>query len=696
MPLRVGVDVGGTFTDLVALDEERGTLKRVKVPSVPSAPERGVAAALDALLAEDRAEEIMLVTHATTLATNALLGQLNLELPRVALLTTEGFRDVLEIGRQNRSDVYDLFVRRPRPLVARVDRIGVRERVDALGQVLVALDDGAIRDAIEQVRRRSGVDSVAISFLHAYANGTHERQIGDAVKAALPHVHVSLSSDVDPAFREYERTSTTVVNAALVPLVGEYLERLAGVLRERAVHAPLYVMQSSGGMASARAAQQRPAAIIESGPASGVIGAAFLARSLGISNALSFDMGGTTAKAGTIADGVAQVTNEFEAAGRTHSGRAIRGSGYPVRFPFVDLAEVSAGGGTIAFVDDGGALRVGPLSAGADPGPACYGTSTLPTVTDANVVLGRLNPRALLGGRMRIDAQRACEAIESLILALGGLDRDEVAAGIIALIDDAMAKTLRIVTIERGLDPRDFTLIAFGGGGPLHACALAAELAIERVIVPPAPGLFSAFGLLAADVSVATVRSIVVPDCEPSEPWIESLFAGAEEDGRSSLRRQGVAEDAVHFVREIDARYGGQSFELTIPARRPFDEAAREALSVAFHNRHERVYGYASRDGRVELVNVRSTAVGALPKPEPHRAETLAPREPVAGARVLLRNVYFVGGGRVATPVYDRGTLVAGNGFDGPAVVEQFDATTLVPPGWRAEVDAHANLVLER
>jgi N-methylhydantoinase A len=696
MPLRMGIDVGGTFTDLVVLDEERGSLERVKVPSVPSAPERGVAAALDALRVQDRAREIALVTHATTLATNALLGQLNLELPRVALLTTEGFRDVLEIGRQNRSDVYDLFVRRPRPLVDRCDRIGVRERVDARGDVLVALDDDAIREAVEHLRGRDGVESLAISFLHAYANGAHERRMGDAVKAALPDVHVSLSSEVDPAFREYERTSTTVVNAARVPVVRGYLERLATVLRERRVHAPFYVMQSSGGMAAARAVQDRPAAIIESGPASGVIGAAFLARTLGIADALSFDMGGTTAKAGTIAGGETQVTSEFEVAGRTHSGRAVRGSGYPVRFPFVDLAEVSAGGGTIAYVDDGGALRVGPLSAGADPGPACYGRSTRPTVTDANVVLGRLNQRALLGGTMPIDALRARAAIDSLLPALGGLSRDALAAGIVALIDDAMARSLRIVTIERGWDPRDFTLIAFGGGGPLHASALAAALGIGRIMVPPAPGLFSAFGLLAADVTAVSVRSIVEGRVEPGPSSVDALFRDAEERGRASMRLQGVADEAVRLVREVEARYAGQSFELTVPARAPFDEPARSALIDAFHDKHERVYGYASRDERVELVNVRSTAVGSLPKPALPAAESSAPSEPAAGALLERRDVFFAECGRVATPVYRRDHLQPGNWFDGPAIVEEYDATTLVHPGWRADVDAYGDLVLAR
>jgi N-methylhydantoinase A len=696
MALRVGVDVGGTFTDLVALDEERGTLVRVKVPSVPAAPEQGVLAALEGLLADVDAAAIGLVSHSTTIATNALLGQMGLELPRVALFVTEGFRDVIEIGRQNRSEVYNPNVVRPTPLVARADRIPVRERMDFRGRPLTPLEPVAVDAAVEELRCRDGVAAVAVSFLHAYANDAHERALGQALRAAFPYVELSLSSEIDPAYREYERTSTTVVNAVLLPLVRRYLWRLADALRTRGVRGQLYVLQSGGGMATSEAAAARPATIIESGPASGVIGAAFLARALGVANVLSFDMGGTTAKAGTVVDGVPRVVGEFEAAGRTHSGRAVRGSGYPVRFPFVDLAEVSAGGGTIAFVDEGGALRVGPLSAGADPGPAAYGKSMRPTVSDADVVLGRLNPRALLGGAMPIDAARANVAIGSLVPAMRGLGVDETAAGIVALIDHEMAKILRIVTLERGYDPRDFTLVAFGGSGPLHACALAEELGIARVIVPPAPGLFSAYGLLVADVTASSVRSIVPGHGDPPAASIDALFARAEGEAQASLREQGVPDEAVRLVRAVEARYAGQSFELTLPAPRPFDDAASQAIVAAFHDRHERVYGYASRGERVEFVNARATAVGELPKPTLRRVTLAAPSAPSDGALLERRKVFFTGHGRLLTPIYDRALLVGGDCFNGPAVVEQYDACTLVPPDWSARVDEFEDLVLDR
>ena len=694
MTMRVGVDVGGTFTDLVALDETTGMLTKIKVPSTPLDPERGVIAAVNRLIEKSGPAAIGIVAHSTTIATNALLGQIHLDLPRVALLTTAGFRDVLEIGRQNRSEVYNLFVRRPRPLVERGDRIGVRERLDAAGMPIVPLDEAAIDAALLEIERR-GVNAVAVSFLHAYRNPAHERAMGDALRARFAHIDVSLSSDIDPEYREYERTSTTVVNALLIPLVRTYLERLANALERAQVTAPLYVMQSGGGMASVEEAAARPATLIESGPASGVIGAAYIGRLLGIDNVLSFDMGGTTAKAGTIAGGEPQVTAEFEAAGRTHSGRAVHGSGYPVRFPFIDLAEVSAGGGTIAFIDAGGALRVGPLSAGADPGPAAYGKGDQATVTDANVVLGRLNPRALLGGEMPIEADRSRAAIAALVPHLGGLSIDEAAAGIVHLIDMEMAKILRIVSIERGHDPRGFAMLAFGGGGPLHACALAGELHVARVIVPANPGLFSAFGLLTADVRSTAVQSIVALAYGFDAACAEAVFAHLESDGAQRLRRQNVAPDAMVFVRELDMRYAGQSFELQVPARAPFDDAALADAIIAFHERHERTYGYASRTEAVEIVNARVTSVGQGEKPVLARAADLAPPAPPADAQLETRAVYFTGHGRIATPVWQRERLLPGNRFAGPAVVEQYDSCTLVPPGWCAQVDPYGHIVIE-
>jgi N-methylhydantoinase A len=663
------------------------------VPSTPLAPEEGVIEALTMLLEEVEPNDVAFLSHSSTMATNALLGQINLELPPTALLTTEGFRDVLEIGRQNRSEVYNLFVQRPKPLVERHLRFGVRERMDPFGAEIAPLDRASLNGALNALEK-GGVKAVAVCYLHAYANDAHERATLAALHDRFPHLPVSISSDVDPEYREYERASTTVVNAVLGPLVRGYLERLASRARLLKLDAPIYVMQSSGGMAALEAVAERPATMIESGPASGVIGAAYLGRALAIENVLSFDMGGTTAKAGTITGSEPQLTTEFEAAGRTHSGRAVKGSGYPVRFPFIDLAEVSAGGGTIAAAD-GGTLRVGPLSAGADPGPAAYGRGMQPTVTDANIVLGRLNPRALLGGAMKIDAARSRRALEALLPELPELDLDGLAAGIVKLVDTEMAKILRIVTVERGLDPREFTLMAFGGGGPLHACALADELSIPRIVVPPNPGLFSAYGLLAADVRATLVRSFVALADELKHAAIEDAFAEMESRGRAGLLRQGVGVNDVAFLRELDVRYFGQSFELTISAETPFEADAYERARRRFHERHRKTYGYESPDEPLEIVAARVTAIGAVRKPTLSADAKAPPSAPSRDALLERRSVY-VADGRVETPVYDRTQLPAGTRWEGPALVEQYDSCTLVAPGWRARVDGLGDFILEK
>lgn len=671
--LRIGIDVGGTFTDLVAVDARSGERVVLKCASTPEAPERGVLDAVDLLFARyPQTPPIEYLAHSTTIATNALLGQMHLELPRVALVTTFGFRDVIEIGRQNRSEVYDLFVTRPKPLVAREDRIGVRERVDYRGEVLEPLEPAEIDRAISQLRERN-VEAVAVALLHAYANDAHERALCDAIASALPDAYVCRSSEVDPEYREYERFSTTVVNAALMPIVRGYLERLAGALRERGIDAPVYVMQSNGGMAAADRIALRPASMIESGPASGVIGAAHLARQANVERALSFDMGGTTAKAGTIVDGVVQIATEFEAAGTTHSGRSVKGSGYPVRFPFVDLAEISAGGGTIAWVDGAGSLRVGPISAGADPGPACYGRSDRATVTDANVVLGRLNREALVGGTFPIDARRSREAMERIGTRIG-LSVEETAAGIVRIVDAQMAKVLRIVTVERGLDPRDFAMVAFGGNGPVHACALATELGMTRVVVPHDPGVFSAFGLLVAELRASFVRPVLSDAAASVDERLRALFAELEDEAERELAAQGVAQTAMTFSREYDARYRGQSFEIDVEGG-----GGMESVIARFHRKHERRYGYAVPDEAVELVNARLTARGTL---APFAAAPpAAPQAPQPAQRDV-----WIDTGYVSAAVHRRATLRAGERIAGPALIEQYDTCTYVAPHWQAVV----------
>ncbi|MDQ2993296.1 MAG: hydantoinase/oxoprolinase family protein [Candidatus Eremiobacteraeota bacterium] len=670
--MRVAIDVGGTFTDLVAVGA--GGTVALKVATTPRAPEAGVLAALTALAERGvPLASIERIGHATTIATNALLGQMHLELPRVVFVTTDGFRDVIEIGRQNRSAVYDLFVTRPTPLVAREDRIGVRERMDYRGQPLLALEDAEIARIVEQVRMRNP-GAIAIGFLHAYANDAHEARMEAALAAALPGVPIARSSIVNPEYREYERFSTTVVDAALLPIVRRYLDDLSAALAAREVRAPLYVMRSDGGMTRADAAAAQPAALIESGPAGGAIAAASLARRLQIADVLSFDMGGTTAKAGTIAGGRVQLASEFEAAGGTHSGRSIKGSGYPVRFPFVDLAEISAGGGTIAFVDAGGSLRVGPLSAGADPGPACYGRASNATVTDANVVLGRLNQTHLLGGTFPIDATRSRAAIASIAEAIG-TTVEAAAAGIVTLVDAQMAKVLRIVTVERGLDPRAFTLVAFGGNGALHACALASDLGIARILVPPRPGLFSADGLLAADLRASYAAPVLRACAELRASDLSAVLDPLEARARADVRAQGAGDAGIRVEREADARYRGQSFELAVPC-----DGDPLAVAEAFHQAHEGRYGYATRAETVELVNLRVVAAATLGQTYTERAPTGAhPSAP------RMRDVFLDGAYR-AVALYQRTELRDGLAMAGPALIEQYDAVTYVAPAWTARV----------
>jgi N-methylhydantoinase A len=585
-----------------------------------------------------------------------------LELPRVALVTTKGFRDVVEIGRQNRPRLYDPFFEKPRPLVPRDLRFEVDERVDFRGSILKPLD---VRE-LESLGSRLGalgVESVAIVFLHSYANPVHEVL---AEKVLSKYVrYVSPSYRVAPEPREYERTSTTVVNATLMPIVSGYLERLSSGLRELGVTG-LSIMSSSGGLVTVEEAMARPVQIVESGPAAGVIATAELSRMLGIPRAISFDMGGTTAKAGTVVDFEVEVTSEYEVGGEAHHGRIVKGSGYPIRFPFVDLAEVSAGGGSIIWRDDVGALRVGPISAGADPGPVCYGRGGVrPTITDANLALGRIGDY-MLGGAMKLDRGASIKALQ----ALG--DPEVVAWEAISIANLEMARAIRLVTVERGLDPADFTLVAFGGAGPQHAVEIAEELGVRSVVVPPHPGLFSALGLLLADWRFEA-RVAYPVDLEEAYLKLEGELLG----------RLGRVD---YFVRYADVRYEGQGWELTVPVSRP---ARLDDVRRAFEEKHLATYGFTLEDRSVEVVVARVFAVIRRVKPSLPKPRALG--EP----RVrVVRKVYFKDGW-VNTPVYWRDDLPVGYKIEGPAIVEEYDSTTVIPPGWVAVVGGHGELRIE-
>jgi N-methylhydantoinase A len=686
---RVSVDVGGTFTDLVALDEETGRVENIKVPSIPRNPERGVTDALGRWLEGHRADQVRLVGHATTIATNALLGQVDLEVPKVALITTKGFRDVVEIGRQRRSEVYNLFFQRPPQLVERRLRFEVEERIEHYGVVTGELDEKQLGTVLGEIERL-GVSSIAISFLNSYANPTHEERALALAKEKKTISYLTSSSSISNEYREYERTSTAVVNAALMPIIHKYLRQLTEDLHGLGVNAPLYVMKSNGGLSTAVNVSEKPAMIVESGPAAGVIAAAWLGELAGAGDIISFDMGGTTAKAGTVRGRMPEVVPEYEVAGHIHMGRLVKGSGYPVRFPFIDLAECSSGGGTIAWADEGGALRVGPTSAGAYPGPACYGRGgTQPTITDANLLLGRLNSNNLLSGGMPIYPEKGKTALEELGDKVG-LGAEETAISIIRIANSMMGKILRIVSVERGYDPRGFTLVAFGGAGPMHICPLAEELEVNKIIVPPNPGMFSALGLLTADLFHDYVRPVVKRVSQLDASDVEAAFRNMEADGRATLGAEGVPGVNMSFLRQADLRYMGQSYEITVHAPKRIDGESLAATVIQFHVRHAEAYGYSAEAEPVELVNLRLRAIGSIPKPELMGGK----KENVEADGV--RRVYFeTHGGWTLIPVVQRGEGWKGI-LEGPAIVEQYDATTVVYPGWRVETDGVGNLVIGR
>ena len=692
--LRIGIDIGGTFTDAALVDGETGAIRVVKVLTTPEDPAQGFMAALERGLAECQAtgRDVAAVVHATTVATNAIIEG---KTARVGMLVTRGFRDILEIGRQIRSRLYDVHLQKPAPLVPRRFSLEVTERLDHEGRVLQPLDLDEVRQAARRLRQE-GVEAVVVCLLHSYLNPAHERAVAEIVRTELPDVFLSVSSDVCPEYREYLRASTTAVNAAVMPIVSRYVDALESRLHALGAVAPFYVMQSNGGVMTSSSAKARPVYMVESGPAAGVIAAGAIAAPYGYKNVMSFDMGGTTAKVGLIQDGQLRLSTEIEVGAQsvTPLGEG-RGGGYPIRTPVIDLVEVGAGGGSEAWIDAGGALRVGPRSAGARPGPACYGRGgTTPTITDANLVLGRLNPAFFLGGEMALDAGAARKAIADRVAAPLALDPIAAAAGIVEIANAHMIGAMRLVSVQRGYDPRQFVLVAFGGAGPLHANALARELGIPAVLVPPNPGIASAVGMLMTDLrhEFVTTRRVRLDALTPEA--LESLFADFLVEGSARLDRDGVPASDRQMLRSVDLRYHGQSFELSIavPAG-SLTVADVERLRAEFDAAHERAYGYAAPEDAVELVNVRLAAIGVTPRPR--RAPLPPGGRDAAKALKGTREVWFaeIGGWR-NTNVLDRAKLLSGNVIGGPAIVEEHDASTLVHPGWEATVDQHGNLVV--
>ena len=686
------VDIGGTFTDVIALDVETGEVVREKVLSTPREPEIAMLGAISDVLKRIKGKEVEFIVHASTIATNAILGQVGLELPKCAMLTTKGFRDIIVIGRQQRPELYNIFFQKPRELIQRKYRFEIEERTGPDGSEITPLNQEDVKRAISKIKE-GGIKAVAICFLNSYANPTHEIRTKNLVEKECK-VFTVASSEICPEYREYERFSTAVVNAVLMPIVSSYLERLRQGLEELGLKCPLLMMKSSGGLISSQKTVRMPAAIIESGPAAGVIAATFYAELIDLENILSFDMGGTTAKAGTIVNRTPEVTREYEVGGRTHKGRLVKGSGYPVRFPFIDLAECSAGGGTIAWVDEGGFLRVGPISAGSDPGPACYGKGGInPTVTDANVVLGRLNPRYLLGGALKIHKELAEKAIKEKICDCLGLDLVEAASGVIEIVNSEMSRILRIMSVERGLDPREFALMAFGGAGPMHACWLAEELSINLIIIPPDPGLFSAWGLMSADVTHEVSKPLMTTSIDHER--LEDLFESLEKEAREVLLEQGIKEGKIFLSRELDVRYLGQSYELQVSVPPELNKNSLNKVIEAFHEKHRRTYGYYMHDEEVEFVNARVKAIGRIIRPNIPK-QPLQCAVPDENSILGHRYVHFREEGFHKTPIYIRERLKPGNVIEGPAIIEQYDTTTVIPPEWSAKVDEFGSLKVMR
>ncbi len=679
--MRIAIDTGGTFTDCVYL--RGGRLEILKVPSTPRKPSEAIAHALDRIRESGADLASLELVCGTTVGTNALLQRKG---GRVTLVTTAGFEDVLEIGRQARPQLYNLLFEKAEPLVPQARRLGLRERLDSDGRVLLApsrAETARIRRAIA----RSGAESVAVCLLFSFVNPAHEKLLARAL--APMRLPVSLSMKILPEYREFERTSTTVVNAYLVPVMSGYLSEIERIAEARSWSSPanskraktgrrysrVRIMQSNGGILSARAAAREPVRTILSGPAGGVLGAQYVAEAAGFDRIITFDMGGTSTDVALMDSGSGEtlaITSESVV------------SGMPVAVPMLDIHTVGAGGGSIARFDRAGALRVGPESAGAEPGPICYGSGEKATVTDANLILGRIPESGLLGGEFKLDLPRARSYMNRQRGPMPSADA--FAQGIVDVANAVMEKAIRVISVERGYDPRDYALVAFGGAGALHACELAAALEIPRVLVPCFPGALSALGILRADVTKDLSRTVrlEVQSAGKAMADLHHAFATLEKEGRKQMRAEGFSSGPTQVRRSLDMRYAGQSYELNVPFNAEFISA--------FHRAHEKRYGYFDRARACEVVNVRARFTGRTPKPA---LPKLKPGGPSAARTLVSKSEVLFHGLRKLTPIYDRAKLRAGNRIPGPAIVTEYSATTLIPPEWSGRVDRYGNLILE-
>lgn len=676
--MHIGVDTGGTFTDLVVFDPATGQLDTHKVSSTPDNPALAVLQGVQDLLQKHQQPtgKVQYLVHGTTVATNAVLQS---KWAKSALITTEGFRDVLEIGRQNRPELYNFFTVKPEPLVPRHLRLEVAERLDYQGKVIRELDETKVNQLADFLVE-SGVDSVAIVFLFSYLNPAHEQKVRDLLQEKL-NIPIVLSSETLPEFREYERTSTTVLNAALVPVVDRYLQALDQETKNLGIEKDWRIMQSNAGITSAAFARTMPVTLLLSGPAGGVEGSRFVGQQTGHLNLITLDMGGTSCDVSLIHQGQPKLTSEGQIADR------------PLRVPMVDMETIGAGGGSLAWMDAGGALRVGPQSAGAQPGPVCYGRGgTQPAVTDAQLALGRLNPETALGDIPRLDIEASKAAIEAHIAKPLGMTLEEAASGILAVADAHMERAIRLISIERGHDPRQFALLGFGGAGPLHSEALAKRLNIPTVIIPNSAGVLSAFGLLTADLVHTFVQTVLQKQDAVEWHQVNSIYQNFKAEAQQRLASDGIEPGNMVFQPSMDMRYQGQSFEINVEvADQPLNENDFAGIAKIFHEAHQMLYGYADEGEPLEVVNLRLKAVGPMDKPNFPEQRT----EQAESNLISRRQVFFEETGWVDCPCYERESILHPMTFSGPAILEGKESTVVIYPNRVVKADPYGHLIVE-
>jgi N-methylhydantoinase A len=682
--MRISIDVGGTFTDVVLIDDATGQIHYTKVLTTHHNLAEGVIAGIDRILqmVAISFDQVDYLVHGTTIGTNALIERKG---ARTGLITTEGMRDILDIGRIERPDagLYDIFVDTPQPLVPRYLRREVKERVSAEGAVVIPLDEGTARQEVRFLKEQA-VESIAVCFLFSFRNPAHEQRVREICQEMFPGATVSISSEIAPEFREFERTSTTVISAYLQPVLDRYLDNLEGQLKARYGQVDLRIMQASGGSMTTEDARGRAVNVVNSGPAGGALAAAYVGTLSGDEQIIGVDMGGTSFDIGLIDRGEPRVAPESQF------------EGFPVKIPILDVHAIGAGGGSLAWVDQGGALNVGPESAGSEPGPACYGLGgERPTVTDANLVLGRLNADYFLGGEMKLYPQLAGKAIQEHVAKPLGVSLEEAASGIIRVVNANMVRGISVSSTERGFDVREFALLPFGGAGPLHAVELAEDLGMSRVVIPMYPSTLSAVGLLVANTrhDYVTTMAKSQEDLVPGE--VLAAFKELEAQGRAQLEAQNVPDDLTEIQWSADIRYAGQSYELNTPVTRQetLTQADLDEVIDRFHQLHYRIYAYGSAEETVEFINLRVGAIGKVPKVSFTRREK-AGSDPRAASKGS-RSVYYPAHGFMDTPVYERDLLQPGNVINGPCLVEEIASTSVLTPGARGTVDEYGNIIVE-